>query len=300
MLPEGIYLFSKGLDKVAKPFPTEVESLPENWRTFPDFAEGTAVEHEDLAFFRFDAPVSFPTFICGECTSTMDVAAELIRRGLLPEWGSVLALSQNSGRGQLRRPWTSPAGNLYATLRWPELSGGWKAVDVGLVSIVFGWCFMEAASSMGANLLLKWPNDLLQNGRKVAGMLMEDRFGATLGGIGMNLVHSPGDDDMRRDAACPAGKLAFGGAVHSVPNLWSNLENQAKNIYARLICDFSPQEFLSLVESRLAWVGRNVLVRDGGEPATEGRLSGLSEDGGLIVGRNGVESVVRSGSIVPV
>lgn len=301
MLPVGIYLFSKGLGEVAKPFPTDEDALGPNWLTLREGSGFSLVEEQGLCFEYRSAGVVAPVFVCGECSSTMDVAAELMRLGLLPEWGSVLATRQTTGRGQLRRHWHSPLGNLYATVRWPELTGkAWTGVDVGLGSILCGWCFMESASALGAELQLKWPNDLLQNGRKVAGLLMEDRLGAALLGLGMNLAHCPDDGQMRHDAASPAGIMRFAGPAASVPDLWSNLENQAKNIYERLIYDFSPQEFLSLVESRLAWVGRKVLVRDGGEPAMEGRLSGLSEDGGLIVVRNGVESVVRSGSIVPV
>ena len=55
----------------------------------------------------------------GEVSSALDVGHTLARRGLLAPWQSVLVSSQRQGRGQLRRNWVSPAGNIYAALRLP-------------------------------------------------------------------------------------------------------------------------------------------------------------------------------------
>ncbi len=64
------------------------------------------------------APVP-PVIVCGPCTSSLDAAHALAAADALPEWGAVLAVSQRAGRGQLRRPWESPPGNIYAAMRLP-------------------------------------------------------------------------------------------------------------------------------------------------------------------------------------
>jgi BirA family biotin operon repressor/biotin-[acetyl-CoA-carboxylase] ligase len=302
MLPQGIYLFSDGLNDLAKPFPRSLDEKGDGWDVLRRNAnDSKPVREAGLSFEAMPSDVPAPLFVCGECGSTMDVGAELLRLGLLPEWGGVACLVQQSGRGQMRREWLSPQGNLYLTLRWPDSPGGeWGRADSGLQSVVLGWCVIRALEELEVGLELKWPNDILQKGRKVAGILLEDRHGALLAGVGVNLRSRPEDAQMRRDAACAAGVLLAPGGAPSVPELLALLVNRAKNIYESLIYDFSPREFLSLAESRLAWMGREVLVREGEQPASGGRVVGLNADGGLVLTRNGVESVVRSGSVSPV
>ena len=60
-----------------------------------------------------------PVYITGAATSSLDAARLLVEADLFPEWASVLVLSQSAGRGQMRRAWSSPAGNLYTALRLP-------------------------------------------------------------------------------------------------------------------------------------------------------------------------------------
>ena len=109
----------------------------------------------------------------------MDVARALAAHGQLPVWGSVLALSQRSGRGQLGRNWVSPEGNVYAALRLPQshpFTGTAAAPAVGGL-------IAEALTHMGFAVHMKWPNDLPRREEqeegpgwcKVGGILLEER-----------------------------------------------------------------------------------------------------------------------------
>ncbi|MEG2005803.1 MAG: hypothetical protein RR014_07195, partial [Bilophila sp.] len=150
-----------------------------------------------------------PLYLCGSATSSMDVARSLIAADQLPVWGSVLALQQSSGRGQLGRSWVSPQGNVYAALRLPLCPPFSETAAAPAV----GGLLAEALAGLGFPTHMKWPNDLLQKHdgvwRKVGGILLEERgargFGKTsqrtqrgapaslVAGIGFNLHSCPPD-----------------------------------------------------------------------------------------------------------
>jgi BirA family biotin operon repressor/biotin-[acetyl-CoA-carboxylase] ligase len=87
-----------------------------------------------------------------------------------PEWTVVVADRQTTGRGRAGRVWASPVGNLYlSVLLRPRLP-----VDrVTLLPLVAGLAVAEAVSAFGVNARIKWPNDVLVGGRKLAGVLAE-------------------------------------------------------------------------------------------------------------------------------
>lgn len=98
-----------------------------------------------------------------------------------------LSETQTAGRGRRGDQWHSPAaGNLYLSLFWPFPA---ETVQNGL-SIAIGISLINVLKSEGINdLQLKWPNDILYKRQKLAGILVESRFGKTLNtvvGIGLN------------------------------------------------------------------------------------------------------------------
>ena len=110
-----------------------------------------------------------------------------------------MAASQNAGRGRLGRKWISDIGNLYASLLLPL---GCATEVIPQLSFVAALGVHDAVSQMmGADgkstrLALKWPNDVLLNAQKLAGILLETssaggRVKAAVIGIGLNLAHSP-------------------------------------------------------------------------------------------------------------
>lgn len=235
----------------------------------------------------------------GEVSSALDVGHTLARRGLLAPWQSVLASSQRQGRGQLRRDWLSPAGNIYAALRLPaeEPFAGPAA------SVTTGAILAAALGKLGFDVRLKWPNDLalLQDGQafKVAGILLEERAGVLLAGIGINVTWAPPMEALRAAAAIPARALLSGpdGSQKiflTAESLWYHLVNC-------LFCEYSAQGSLQknwkdLAESFLLWRGSCVCLDDGDE-VVRGILTGLCHDGGLCLSRNGRQEVFYSGSL---
>jgi BirA family biotin operon repressor/biotin-[acetyl-CoA-carboxylase] ligase len=123
------------------------------------------------------------------CASTNDEAARLARAGA--KHGTVvIAQRQTRGRGRDGRVWESPPGGLYvsAVLR-PSL----PVAQVPPMTLAIGVGLCEAVKTTGAVGSLKWPNDLLVDGRKLAGVLVEaqsqgNKLESVVVGIGVNLT----------------------------------------------------------------------------------------------------------------
>ncbi|HSD88734.1 MAG TPA: biotin--[acetyl-CoA-carboxylase] ligase, partial [Kofleriaceae bacterium] len=123
------------------------------------------------------------------CGSTNDEAARLARAGAA-RGTIVIAERQTAGRGRDGRLWESPPGGLYlsAVLRPPL-----PVVAVPPMTLAIGIGLCEAVRATGAPAVLKWPNDLLVGGRKLAGVLVEaqsqgNRLESVIVGIGINLT----------------------------------------------------------------------------------------------------------------
>lgn len=239
--------------------------------------------------------------VAGECVSTMEAARLLAEAGQLGPWGAVLAVRQTGGRGQLRRPWVSSPGNVHVSLVLPGLpgQGPWREAAPDLLPLVAGYMCAEALDSLGADIRIKWPNDLLQSGRKVGGLLIEERNGLVVLGVGLNVVESPPDGLLREDHSVSAGVLGIPYHAGGALALCETLVSRGKNVYAALFDGLEPSQFLSAVANRLAWHGRTVRVREGGNDNYQAEIAGLSPKGGLVLRRAGREVVLFSGSIFP-
>lgn len=210
--------------------------------------------------------------LVGTCLSTLDLARDLHAAGRLADWDGVLAVSQTSGRGQTRRHWHSPPGNLYVALRLP----GFLAGLTNLLPVAVGGAVVLGLESLGLPVQLKWPNDVFLNGRKIAGVLIEERGGLILAGVGVNIVSSPADHQMRIEAAAEADHLDRHRPGLSPLGLWLIL---AKSIREYLAIVTSAPERISYLESRLFGLGQP--VRD--SCGLSGVLSGLDASGAVIL-----------------
>jgi BirA family biotin operon repressor/biotin-[acetyl-CoA-carboxylase] ligase len=144
--------------------------------------------------------------------STNDLAHRLAEAGA-PEGQVVWADEQTGGRGRHGRAWTSPPGNLYASVL---LRPSCAMADATQLSLVAALALAEALESLGpagVGPRLKWPNDVLIDGAKVAGLLLEgapDRDGRcafVIIGSGVNLTSCPDGTPY------PAGHLRRAGFV---------------------------------------------------------------------------------------
>ena len=129
--------------------------------------------------------------------STNDEALQAARSGDPgPLW--ITAAEQHAGRGRHGRQWTSPPGNLYASLLLVDPCELSAAPQLGFVAGLALHEAVESATGIGApRLSLKWPNDLLLDGAKVSGLLLEGhRLGpdgplAVVIGFGVNVAFAP-------------------------------------------------------------------------------------------------------------
>lgn len=229
--------------------------------------------------------------VCLACSSALDLGWKLQQQGLMREWDAVITARQWAGRGQVRRPWCSLPGNLHVAWRQPDLPEVWG----GLASLVPAWLAAMAMSKLGLEVQVKWPNDLLWQGGKVGGILLEERGGVCLAGLGLNLVAVPEAERMRERATVQGA--ALDGRISPV-NCWNLLVSESVNWYQNSLPRLHPEDFIRDVSAILAWKGRRVLLHEHGcENGLSAVLLGLSADGGLMLSVDGVTRTIFSGDI---
>ena len=251
--------------------------------------------------------MAHPLYLCGAVDSVLDCAHAFIAESCLPVWGSVLAGSQRSGRGQMRRSWSSPPGNIYAALRLPLT----PPFASGAASPAVGALLVEAFARHGIRLALKWPNDILLDASgsgaralpagKAGGVLLEERAGALVAGIGINVAKTPSREQLREGglpAAClndlPQVTLHDHGALLG---LWSCLVDSLLFCYRQWGVS-GHSAWLASAERHLVWKGEPVLLDDG--ECRQGVLLGLAASGGVRLVCDGVEKVFLNGNLSPV
>ncbi len=232
-----------------------------------------------------------------EARSTQDLARDLAGRGE-PEGLAVMALRQTHGRGRLGRSWLSPEGKnlaLSLILR-PDLDPGHAALLGMLASVAAA----EAVEEKGAHQAqVKWPNDVLVTGRKIAGILPEARTtGALIDfviiGIGVN-VNSQASDFPPHLSDSVTSLLLCTGKEHVLEDVAHCFLRRMATLYDRVRtqgCRF----IAPLWETRWAHKGL-MLVRNG----MSGLAEGVDQDGTLILKTDdGCRLRVHSGEAEPV
>lgn len=146
----------------------------------------------------------------GDVGSTNDEALTRARAGETgPIWFT--ATSQSAGRGRRGNAWVSPAGNLYATLLLTDPSAPNVAPQLSFVAAL---AVHDALADFidPASIRLKWPNDVLIDGKKIAGLLLESDMAGVLSvavGIGINCsAHPKGTPYPTTDARAAGGAIA--------------------------------------------------------------------------------------------
>jgi BirA family biotin operon repressor/biotin-[acetyl-CoA-carboxylase] ligase len=136
-----------------------------------------------------------------ELPSTQDVALDRIRAGTARPGDVVIAGRQTAGRGRRGRTWVSAAGALHATVTLPVPEQGWEWTGVAAALAI-----AQALRSLGVPAGVKWPNDVMVAGRKIAGALVElPGQGLAAVGIGVNVDSCPpGDETAVGRPACAA------------------------------------------------------------------------------------------------
>ncbi len=176
-----------------------------------------------------------PLFVYDEVGSTSDVVKDFALRGH-PEGLAVMAENQSQGRGRRGRRWESARGQgvYLSVLLRPEIPGG----DVGLLAVLAGVATACALEQIGLKgVTLKWPNDVLVKGKKMAGVLIEPRLGRSridFAVVGMGVNVSQWADDWTLALRRTATSCLMEGVTVSRDDLALHLLNSLDKWYAVL------------------------------------------------------------------
>ncbi len=210
----------------------------------------------------------------------------------------IWAGAQTGGRGRRGRSFVSPPGNLYMSmLLRPERAPG-RAAQLGFAAAL---AVGEAAAPLlppAADLAYKWPNDVLIDGRKTCGILLESQAAASgtldwlIVGIGVNLVSFPPGPET------PATSLTAAGAAPVSP------ETMLARVAGRFLFWYERWLGEGFAPLRQAWLaraqglGQPIRVRLG-DSESEGRFAGLDEEGALLLESGPVRRRITAGDVFP-
>lgn len=239
-----------------------------------------------------------------EVESTNDVAWEALAQGL-PDGTTVVADAQTRGRGRSGRSWrTEPDKGLALSILLhagcaptPGAAGG-----RGAIPLAAGLALARALERLGVRADLKWPNDLLIGGRKIAGILCESRRGAANGetggdavviGAGVNVGEAR--SDFPDALAATATSLAIEGCDASREAVAAEFLNALEPLWNEL-SEGVPAAVLAAWRARASFWGRTVRVRT---PAGDvsGVATGLAPGGGLVLECEGSAVTVFAGDL---
>jgi len=259
--------------------------------------------------YRLEAPLSlldsdslcasstYPITLLQQVDSTNAQAMRHLASGAVPPF-LVIAEQQTAGRGRRGRSWASPFGeNLYYSLVL-RVSGGMRQLE-GL-SLVVGLALLQALRDAGvADAGLKWPNDLLVGGRKIAGILLElsgdpaDVCHVVIGiGVNINMRVTPQGEVI--DQPWTSLRQVLGEQVDR--NVFVAGLNRQLERYLQL---HQVQGFAALREQWEAnhlWQGR-VVVLAAGAQTIQGRVLGVDDTGALRLQIDGQEKVFSGGEL---
>ncbi len=202
--------------------------------------------------------------------STMEEARRLAVDGA-SDRTAIRAVAQSGGRGRLGRPWKSPPGNVYTTvILRPEVPTA-RAAELSLVAAV---AMSDTIAGFAGPVSLKWPNDVLLGGGKVAGVLLEAitagaALSAVLVGIGINVASRPTLPER------PTARVAGVDADAVFDALLKALGDR-----------YDQWRLDGLAGIRSAWLGRgpaldSAMTVGQGQIRIEGCFAGLESDGRL-------------------
>ena len=223
-------------------------------------------------------------FLFQEVESTNATLGRLARSGV-PEGTVVLAEAQTGGCGRLGQPWFSPPGvNLYASVLLRERL---TLDEVPVFSLVAGLALADAVESAGASPTIKWPNDVLIDGRKMGGARIECSardadVEHVIIGVGANL--NVGLDDLAVALGPKAGATSLRAATgHEIDrNVFTADYLNALDTWVRCYRKGGPAPVLQAWRERDILTGRQVEIRDAGG-AFVGRVAGVDRHGRLLV-----------------
>ncbi len=276
--------------------PEEIAQISPVWHDDIHYLKPWQILDEDLFWSSPHTKGNFTVFVTGPSSSILDLGWSFIQEGEMYPGDSALSVSQFAGRGQKGRSWISPPGNLYAVLRIVYPDRSWE----NLTSLLTGYLLAKSLQELGWDIRIKWPNDLLYQGKKTGGILVEAKDSVILSGIGINLFSSPSDEELGDEPVMPATHLYGNEPGPSPLKLWLKLLERGQEIIRQEIIPGSVQQFLSSLEPYLAYLNEEVLVITPGFDPFRAVFTGLDSNGGLRILTAGGEKTLMSAEILPV
>lgn len=191
------------------------------------------------------------------------------------------------GRGRQGRKWVSAEGNFYGSTL---VQLGRSDPSATTLSLASGLALIEAVDAAVPDLplMLKWPNDLLLAGRKIAGILLERSGDRIVVGFGVNLASAPPLEER------PTGAVAAGLSPEAFAPLLAAS-------FARLLDLWRTHEPSALVrawQERAHLPGTRVTIHLSRDETVSGRFAGVEHDGALrLMLDNGNMEVIRAGDV---
>jgi BirA family biotin operon repressor/biotin-[acetyl-CoA-carboxylase] ligase len=197
-----------------------------------------------------------------------------------------MARRQTTGRGRRGREWISPEGNFAASL---VMRPAGDPAQAALRSFVAALALADALSGLmgpSATIALKWPNDVLLNGGKVAGILLESagqggHVSHLVIGVGVNLVAAPPPEAVEPGAMTPVSVLGETGLRITPEDLLDRLA-AAFDRWERQFTTYGFAPLRAAWMARAARLGQRITARTMSE-TIEGTLEGLAGDGSLVL-----------------
>lgn len=223
--------------------------------------------------------------------STNEEAKRLAQAGA-PDSTIVWAKSQSGGRGRRGRVWSSPEGNLYFSILLRPPYPAHNVMQLGFVAANAIADALQVVLPPGTFVHVKWPNDVLVEGCKISGILMDAEIDTTnrgylewlVLGIGINVASHPAEIDSEFHAT----SLAAQGVTGAGLDVGALLDTLAKRFLAGLVTwrnlGFGPIRRHWLLRAR--GLGGPVIVRLPNE-TLNGIFAALDEDGALILHLDG-------------
>ena len=218
----------------------------------------------------------YKLFSFEKISSTQTYAHDMINSGRATDHVAIVARAQSAGRGRYRRTWVSHHGNLYVSFIFSSPTRDSR------VSYAVAVAVAETLAEFGCSPQIKWPNDILIDGAKVSGILIEYVGEFVVVGIGINIHSNPtvsaSYKTTRMDKFAPDIKVA-----------------DVLTILMQKLDTWRASNFDAV---RNAWmaraVGLNQTVQYRGAPAT---LVEIRSDGALMLMRDGVPMAVYGDEI---
>lgn len=251
--------------------------------------------------YRASSAAAARLIVLEQAGSTNDELADRVRTGSFSDWPEFSVLitdDQTSGRGRLGRAWSAPPGTMLAisVLVRPARAGILGAEAKSWIPLIAGLAMTRALAARGARTELKWPNDVLIDGRKVCGILAEAQPGdAVIVGSGVNLTFTA--DDLPVPTAT---SMLIAGADTDADVLLASYLKEFRELYERFAAAGGDAEAAGLrpaVTEACSTLGREVRVQLPGHEVLTGIAKELDRTGRLVVEASGRRTAVSAGDV---